>query len=448
MTWQNPLAWMGLLALGVPILIHLLGRGRARVERFPTLRFVQASRLLPTRRTRIHDPLLLAVRLAVLLAAVTALAQPLWLTRPRTAARDRALARAILVDTSASMQRLTTSGTRAIDAARAEAERRRAEASIAMRIEGDGVDALVGGAAAWVGKQEGRREVVVISDFQTGAIDGRAFGAIPPSVGVRLMPIRVRAETGAIEIVTRQGSSDVVSRVSAADERTDVTWTVRPAAASRAVDSIAASPTEMPRALAAVAAAQTIGVRLPAESRTAQPIIVVYPGFDRRAELWRTSTTLRTPWMLDIVARLRADSLLASTARNGAPVVELDDTSGIVVARTATGRSMVVARQGGDALRLFSFADAGSATSAALHAALGGVRSTAPPLSELDPTTLPDSVLAAWQRPAAPAQTVSDGASDGRWLWVLALLLLGVETWLRRGRPAAKPMAIEHDRAA
>src|ERR1700749_1932101 len=100
MIWLNPWAWAGVIGVALPILIHLLGRGHAQVLKFPTLRFLDASRLLPTKRTRIHDPLLLAVRVAILLFAAAALAQPLVLTNGRKASLDRGLARAIIVDTS------------------------------------------------------------------------------------------------------------------------------------------------------------------------------------------------------------------------------------------------------------------------------------------------------------------------------------------------------------
>src|SRR4051812_29246552 len=102
MIWQNPWAWLGMSTLALPILIHLLGRGRARVLRFPTLRFVDAARPKPLRRTRIHDPWLLVVRLGVLLAAVVALAQPFVKTRHRLRASADALAMVVVVDTSAS----------------------------------------------------------------------------------------------------------------------------------------------------------------------------------------------------------------------------------------------------------------------------------------------------------------------------------------------------------
>ncbi|MFI5311756.1 MAG: BatA domain-containing protein, partial [Gemmatimonadales bacterium] len=73
MTWLNPWAWAGLVVVGLPVFIHLLGRARARPQRFPTLRFVDPSRLLPRRFTRPHDPLVLAVRVLIFAAAVAAL---------------------------------------------------------------------------------------------------------------------------------------------------------------------------------------------------------------------------------------------------------------------------------------------------------------------------------------------------------------------------------------
>src|SRR3954452_2909746 len=112
MIWQNPWAWAGLSFLVLPVLIHLLARGQAPRRVFPTLRFLPPSRSLPTRRRRIRDPLLLAVRLGILAAAVCALTQPLVLTRQRRRDAVRGLARAIVVDTGASMQRATRGGER------------------------------------------------------------------------------------------------------------------------------------------------------------------------------------------------------------------------------------------------------------------------------------------------------------------------------------------------
>ena len=94
MIWQNPWAWAGLGFLALPVLIHLLGRGQAPRRVFPTLRFLPPSRSLPTKRRRIRDPLLLAVRLGILTAAVVALAQPFFVTSKRRSELSRGVARA------------------------------------------------------------------------------------------------------------------------------------------------------------------------------------------------------------------------------------------------------------------------------------------------------------------------------------------------------------------
>ncbi|NBW66130.1 hypothetical protein EBR44_10255 [bacterium] len=73
LSWGSAGALAGLLLVALPVIIHLLGKDPATRRAFPTLRFIAASRLLPTRWSRIHDPLLLAVRCAVLAAAVVAL---------------------------------------------------------------------------------------------------------------------------------------------------------------------------------------------------------------------------------------------------------------------------------------------------------------------------------------------------------------------------------------
>ncbi|MEQ1692983.1 MAG: BatA domain-containing protein, partial [Gemmatimonas sp.] len=100
MRWQNPMAWIGLLSLALPLLVHLFSRRPARVEPFPSLRFLDRSRLLPTRRTQLSDRLLLLVRSSILAVAVAALAQPLW--RDSVGATSTSVARVIVIDTQPS----------------------------------------------------------------------------------------------------------------------------------------------------------------------------------------------------------------------------------------------------------------------------------------------------------------------------------------------------------
>jgi hypothetical protein len=135
MIWQNPWAWAGLGFLVLPVLIHLLGRGQAPRRVFPTLRFLPPSRSLPTRRRRIRDPLLLAVRLGILASAVIALAQPFLITSKRRSESTRGTARAIIVDTSESMQRAGANGARPMDSARTESERLARDAQTSLVIQ-------------------------------------------------------------------------------------------------------------------------------------------------------------------------------------------------------------------------------------------------------------------------------------------------------------------------
>ena len=107
-----------------------------------------------------------------------------------------------------------------------------------------------------------------------------------------------------------------------------------------------------------------------------------------------------------------------------------------------------------DGLLLFSLADAGTLASAALIAAAVRANSDAPPVAELEPASLDSETLAALQRPPssepAPGTMNSGDASDGRWLWLLVLILLGVETWLRRPQrqPVAETGEVAHERVA
>src|SRR5947209_19587006 len=95
MIWLNPAAWFALAAVAAPIVIHLLIQRRAERLPFPTLRFLQPTRLASIRRHLLEDWLLLAIRIALLAAAVAALAGPLLITASRRTAWDRRVVRAV-----------------------------------------------------------------------------------------------------------------------------------------------------------------------------------------------------------------------------------------------------------------------------------------------------------------------------------------------------------------
>jgi hypothetical protein len=452
MIWQNPWAWLGIAGLALPILIHLLGRGHARIQKFPTLRFLDPSRLLPTRRTRVHDAMLLAVRLAILTTAVAALAQPLWLTTRRVQRLDAALARAIIVDTSASMSRLAATGERAVDVARSTAKRLAGEAQSSTIVETADPARAIAGAAAWLSRQPGRAELAIVSDFQTGTIDSSTVAGVASTFGLRFDRIAVRPTSGAIADSTQLGGAVVVANVTATADRTDVEWAT---ASSNRADSIVilAAETERTRAHAALTAARTMGVRLPLDTAHLRDVAVVTPQFEERASLVQRASTPTRAWMVDLVARLRADDALQQ-GTSGESSVGAETVKGIVAVRGAAARPTVIALQDGERLLLVSAADAGSLTTALLIASTTRALSLAAPLAELEPSAIADNTLAAWQRqPAASvASRTSAGAesgnTDGRWLWVFALLLMTLELWMRRARRDVDVVQQVQDRAA
>ena len=100
-----PLVLVGLGALAIPVLIHLIQRERKRVVEFPSLMFLRKILYQSVRRRRVRDWLLLAMRLAALALIVLAFARPFFRrSELAAAAQNGAREAVILVDTSYSME--------------------------------------------------------------------------------------------------------------------------------------------------------------------------------------------------------------------------------------------------------------------------------------------------------------------------------------------------------
>src|SRR5256712_1889885 len=104
MGFLTPLFLVGLSALAIPVLIHLIQRERKRVVQFPSLMFVQRIPYQSVRRRRIRHWALLVMRCAALLMIVAAFARP-FLKQEAAAAAVIGGTREIvgLLDHSASM---------------------------------------------------------------------------------------------------------------------------------------------------------------------------------------------------------------------------------------------------------------------------------------------------------------------------------------------------------
>jgi hypothetical protein len=77
MVFLNWIMLLGLSALAVPIVIHLLSRRKARVVDWGAMQFLLASIVNRSRRLRIEEMLLLALRCAAIALVVLAMARPL-----------------------------------------------------------------------------------------------------------------------------------------------------------------------------------------------------------------------------------------------------------------------------------------------------------------------------------------------------------------------------------
>jgi hypothetical protein len=71
-----PFMLVGLVAIGVPIAIHLIGRRRARIVPFAALDFLMATKRKTARRLQLRERLVLLVRALACLAVAIALAKP------------------------------------------------------------------------------------------------------------------------------------------------------------------------------------------------------------------------------------------------------------------------------------------------------------------------------------------------------------------------------------
>jgi hypothetical protein len=226
MSFLAPLFFVGLGAIAIPVLVHLIQRERKRVVEFPSLMFVQRIPYQSVRRRRIRHWYLLAMRAAAIALIVAAFARPFFTKGAAAAAVASGGTRevVILLDQSASMsygdywQRARDEARKVItslgagdkatlvlfsrnaeESIRATSDRGRLEASLNAAKPTSGATrfgpALKLAESILARSSLQRREAVLISDFQksgwTGAEDVH-FGE-----GLTLTPVSVASDNAA-----------------------------------------------------------------------------------------------------------------------------------------------------------------------------------------------------------------------------------------------------------
>jgi hypothetical protein len=335
-------------------------------------------------------------------------------------------------------------GETAADAARREGRRLADDAPVSVMVETATPSAELAGADAWLALQPGPGEIVLLSDFQAGTLDAAALEAIRPGSGIDLRRVPIRDAAQVVESVWRTAALETVSRAVPTADGVDVTWTFGPGSVSAREGLSLLTDDADARAAedAASAALQTIpGVRFDPE----HPVAVVYERYEGRTALLDAARPAAAPWMAETIRRVREDELFAAAepAESNAETEAALSPAGPYVRVGAPSAGTVAASariDGREHLVFFTSIGPASLTSAALIGAIGRAFNDDTPVSELDPFPVDDSTLVSWQRaPAARSGEVSDdSASDGRWLWLVVLALLAMETLYRRRADAAR----------
>ena len=390
MLWLNPAALFALAAVAAPILIHILIQRRAERLLFPTLRFLQPTRLAAIRRHVLEDPVLLAVRVGILAAAAAALAGPLIVTAARRQAWDQRIVRAAVVEGNASA---------------AAADSTFSGASLA-----DGVRRAV----LWLETAPpARREIVIASALPIGSITSADIAAIPSGIGVRFertgtLPAARTVAAGSLltpgAVQNREVTFDG-DRTSVRDTPAVVSGFSR---TSMWPIDVVASKADQPASDAAMAAVLSQHV-------WAGPA-------DHRVRLLVNSdpvpSPIQQPWMMDVVAHLARDPDLAA-------------------AGARFGRPLYSAGAAGDQLVVASAAPAADLATPLLMRAIANALGIIPDLRGAEVVPIADAQLRQWSRPATPLASPrleTMDQDDRRWLWLAVVCLLGAEMWIRRAR--------------
>lgn len=422
--WLNPSALWALPLALMPVVIHLLRTHHARRVQFPSLRFVQPSRAAAVRMRLPSDILLMTLRGAVVGLAVAALAGPILLTSSRLSAWNGRTARAVVVDTSESMRTSGDGGAErlAADAAAAELQ----SAAYGQRIAAADLGEGIARASQWLeSSPPARREIVIVSDMQRGALRTTDLTRVAGDIGIRLVTVGHVSESTRFDGIPLIGANTIPSRavrVTASQEATSVEMEGRAADSTAGLRLVASDKDHaaLEHLLRAVASAGA-----PAGSAE-QPVAVMFTG---AVAPQVQPARVRAGWMLRAVLRLRQALADAATDKGGG-----DDSVWTIVSRGGNGAPRVRAASSGHELIVDVDGGPDSLAAATVVRALLLARIDPDPYAEHEVAKVDAATMSAISR--SPAAVSRDGwrnaeSTDARWLWLVVLVMLGVEQWLR-----------------
>jgi hypothetical protein len=392
--WLHPLAWLGLVALVAPILIHLLVRHKSRRLLFPSIRFLRHTTIVSLRRQFISDWPLLVTRLMVLTCGVAALAGPTLVTNARRESWNRRAARAIVEGPDAAAHAGTVLKERA------------SSFTSEVFASSNGIPGAVRDAVMWLNRlPPAAREIVILGDLRQGSLTARDIDSIPRDIGIRFQVSPNEETTPTVDLMAvgeRAGATTSMSRirVTFAGGRTSATY--EPAPGFSVPIEVVAPRGHQQHAQAVLRAVLAEGLVL--GRQTDRRLTIAFVGAEE-VPTDRLTQPAPAQWMREALERLpglRGGEVGDRFVVN-ADVPVRDESAPALVARIAS----VV------------FVD---------------------DLSELEPRRIPAATLEAWSRAPSPSSTSVPPVDEGdrRWLWVAVLVLLGIEQLVRRGRTVVR----------
>ena len=240
MSFLAPLFFAALVALGVPVLIHMIQRQRTEVIEFPSLMFVRKIPFHSLRRQRVRHWFLLLLRCAALALLVAAFARPFFQSAVLVAVTGGSREVVVLVDRSYSMG-YGNRWERARDAARdvvrdlaaddlatviffdsgaqSGARSTRDRASLLAAIDraelGAGTTrygpALQLAQGIFEDSELPRLEAVLITDFQRIGVDSAASTVLPPGTVLTAVSVADEDETANVSVAGASVQRDVFS---------------------------------------------------------------------------------------------------------------------------------------------------------------------------------------------------------------------------------------------
>jgi len=178
MNFLNPFFLFGLLAVALPVIIHLINLRRPQKVSFSTLSFFNELRKSTIRRIRIKQYLLMALRALAVLFLALALARPFLpptLTGSVSSSEPKSVA--ILIDNSASMNRIGSSGP-LIDQAKSVANRIVGNANSSDRFLIRTTNAGDGASTAFTSKSRAVELIEKVTATNTGHYTKEKFKSV------------------------------------------------------------------------------------------------------------------------------------------------------------------------------------------------------------------------------------------------------------------------------